>query len=117
MRGLLSAFSSFAGVLLLALAGCNALPSSKPASQWTPEEARGAKVFAQKCARCHLPTTTRTLKGPGLQAITKIGAPPFGAPLSDERITQLIQHGRRAMPAAQVNDGEMRDLLAYLHTL
>jgi mono/diheme cytochrome c family protein len=100
-----------------ALAACRSLPPSKPQAQWTEQESRGALVFQQKCARCHNPTTTKPLKGPGLQAITKVKAMPSGTPPTDERITYLILHGRNMMPAAQVTDSQLNDLLAYLHTL
>ena len=42
---------------------------------------------------------------------------PSGAPPTDERLTQVILHGRNMMPATQINDDQMSDLLAYLHTL
>jgi len=103
--------------LSLALAGCRTLPPSKPPAQWTAQEARGAQVFAQKCARCHSANTTHTLKGPGLQAITKVGAPPFAAPLSDQRILELLQYGRHNMPAAELNASQRNDLMSYLHSL
>jgi mono/diheme cytochrome c family protein len=105
-----------AGSVLLA-AGCRSLPASKPEALWTIDEARGAQLFQQKCARCHYPTTTHGLHGPGLQALTKIKAMPSGAPPTDERITQIILHGRLEMPATQLNDDQLSDLLAYLHTL
>ena len=101
----------------LAVAGCRSLPASKPEALWTMEEARGAQVFHQKCARCHNPTTTHPLNGPGLQAITKIKAMPSGAPPTDERLTAVILHGRNMMPATQLTDAQLSDLLAYLHTL
>jgi mono/diheme cytochrome c family protein len=100
-----------------AIAGCRSLPASKPPELWTAEETRGAQVFQQHCARCHYPTTTRGLHGPGLQALTKIKAMPSGAPPTDERITQTILHGRPMMPATPLSDGQLHDLLAYLHTL
>ncbi len=103
--------------LALAVAGCRSLPASKPEALWTMEEARGAQVFHQKCAKCHRPTSTRSLNGPGLQALTKIKAMPSGAPPTDERITQTIQRGRTNMPATQLTDDQLSDLLAYLHTL
>jgi len=103
--------------LALGLAGCRSLPESKPASEWTPQEARGAEVFQAKCARCHNPTTTRPLNGPGLQAMTKVKAMPSGAPPTDERLTYVILHGRGMMPGTQVADDQLQDLLAYLHTL
>jgi mono/diheme cytochrome c family protein len=103
--------------LAIGLAGCKPLPPSKPASEWTPQEARGAAVYRQNCARCHYPTTTRSLNGPGLQAITKVRSMPSGAPPTDDRITEVILHGRVMMPAIPLDDQQLQDLLAYLHTL
>ncbi len=104
-------------VWALGLAGCQSLPTSKPSSEWTPQEARGAAVYQQKCARCHYPTNSHPLHGPGLQAITKVKAMPSGAPPTDERLTAVILHGRGMMPATPVDDPQLQDLLAYLHTL
>jgi len=101
----------------MALVGCRSLPPSKPEALWTAEEGRGAAVYQQKCARCHHPNTTRPLNGPGLQALTKVKAMPSGAPPTDERLTAVILHGRNMMPAAQLSDDQLSDLLAYLHTL
>jgi mono/diheme cytochrome c family protein len=114
---LLTPVLGLAGVLAVAVAGCRSLPPSKPAELWTPEEARGAQIYQVKCARCHYPTTTQGLHGPGLQALTKIKAMPSGAPPTDERLTQAIVGGRLEMPATPLTDGQLSDLLAYLHTL
>lgn len=103
---------SFAGVV-----GCKSLPPSKPPSEWTAEEARGAQVFQQACAKCHYPTTTHGLHGPGLQAITKIKSMPSGAPPTDDRLTAVILHGHGTMPGTALDDQQLHDLLAYLHTL
>jgi mono/diheme cytochrome c family protein len=98
-------------------AGCRSLPPSKPSSEWTPEEARGARVFQKNCARCHYPTTTAGLRGPGLQAITKVKAMPSGAPPTDERLTAVILRGRGEMPRTTMDDSQLQDLLAYIHSL
>jgi len=103
--------------LAIGLAGCRSLPPSKPASEWTPEEARGAQVYQRDCARCHYPTTTQGLHGPGLQAITKVKAMPSGAPPTDERMTAAILRGHGTMPGTAIPDDQLNDLLAYLHTL
>lgn len=103
--------------LAAALAGCRPLPPSKPESQWTPQEARGAQVFSHACARCHYPTNTHSLHGPGLQAITKIQSMPSGAPPTAERLTAVILHGRGMMPATSLTDAQLSDLLAYLRSL
>ncbi|UWZ85621.1 c-type cytochrome [Occallatibacter riparius] len=118
---LIRTFAAFIAVisaagLFLAL-GCKSLPPSKPESQWTPQEARGAAVYHTACARCHYPTNTRGLNGPGLQAITKVPAMPSGAPPTDERLTNVILHGRNMMPGTSLDDQQLQDLLAYLHTL
>ena len=108
---------ALAGMLAAVLSGCRSLPASKPEALWSIEEARGAQVFHQVCAKCHYPTTTRGLKGPGLQAITKVKSMPSGAPPTDERLTNVILHGRNTMNPTQLTDAQLSDLLAYLHTL
>jgi mono/diheme cytochrome c family protein len=116
----LTAFYGFmfcGAALALVLAGCRSLPPSMPESQWNAQQARGAAVYQMKCARCHYPTTTHPLNGPGLQALTKVNAMPSGAPPTDERLTAVILHGRQMMPATQLTDDQLQDLLAYLHTL
>jgi mono/diheme cytochrome c family protein len=105
-------------ILAAALSGCRSLPPSKPEAQWTPEEARGAQVYRQtKCSKCHYPTSDHSLNGPGLQALTKLKAMPSGQPPTDERLTQVILHGRNMMPGTQMSEADLSDLLAYLHTL
>ena len=99
------------------LSSCKPLPPSKSESLFTPEEARGSQVFQAYCARCHYPTSTRGLRGPGLQALTKVKAMPSGAPPTDERIVQTIRHGHGLMQPVPVTDDELTYLLAYLHTL
>ena len=103
--------------MTIVFAGCRSLPPSKPSSEWTPEEARGAQVYRQACAKCHYPTTTHGLHGPGLQAITKIKSMPSGAPPTDERLTVTILHGHGTMPGTDLNPQQLSDLLAYLHSL
>ena len=103
--------------VVIGFAGCRSLPPSKPASEWTTEEARGATVFEAKCARCHYATSTHSLHGPGLQALTKLKSMPSGAPPTDERLTDVILHGRGMMPGTPLTDEQLSDLLAYLHTL
>jgi mono/diheme cytochrome c family protein len=110
--------AALAAVLLLsALLGCKSLPPSKPEAQFTAEEARGAQVYHVYCARCHYPTSTRGLNGPGLQAMTKVKSLPSGSPPTDERIVQTILHGRGMMPAQPIDETDLQSLLAYLHTL
>jgi len=99
------------------ISGCRSLPASKPEALFSMQEAHGQQIFQVRCARCHYPTTTQGLHGPGLQALTKLKAMPSGAPPTDERITQTILRGHGMMQAVPVEYSEMDDLLAYLHTL
>ena len=108
---------AFASVAVALVLGCRSLPPSKPESQFTEQEARGQQVYNANCARCHYPTNTRSLHGPGLQAITKVQAMPSGAPPTDERLSVVILRGRNMMPGTQLNDDQLNDLLAYLKTL
>jgi mono/diheme cytochrome c family protein len=117
VHALIASFAVLTGATVLVLGGCRSLPPSKPAALWTADEARGAQVYQQQCARCHYPTTTRGLHGPGLQALTKLKAMPSGAPPTDERLTAVILRGRQTMPATSLTDDQLHDLLAYLHTL
>ena len=113
---LLLAFAACSAATTM-MAGCKPLPPSKPESEWTPEEARGAAVYHQACRKCHYPTSTRGLHGPGLQALTKVKSMPSGAPPTDERLTAVILHGHGTMPGAALDNQQLQDLLAYLHTL
>lgn len=118
-RGIVSGvFGLVMGAATMAcLTGCRSLPPSMPPSQWNAQEARGAAVFQQHCARCHYPTSTRGLHGPGLQALTRQKSMPSGAPPTDDRLTDVILHGHGMMPGTALSDSQLQDLLAYLHTL
>ena len=102
------------------LAGCRPpLPPSKPLSELTPQEAAGHEVYAAHCARCHYANSDRSLHGPGLQALYKQKYLPSGAPANDDRVTAVILRGRNMMPAFgnKIDEQQLDDLLAYLHTL
>jgi mono/diheme cytochrome c family protein len=101
------------------LAGCHHLPPSKPLSQLTASEMRGYTVYQQQCAQCHNANSEEPLHGPGLQGIFKKPYLPSGAPANDDRVRAAIADGRNMMPAFGnvLNDQQMNDLIAYLHTL
>jgi hypothetical protein len=46
-----------------------------------------------------------------------VKAMPSGTPPTDERITATIIRGRGMMPATQLSEEQLQDLLAYLHSL
>ena len=102
------------------LAGCRPpLPPSKPLSELTPQELRGHDVFVKDCARCHHANDERSLHGPGLQALYKQKYLASGAPANDDRVTEVVLHGHGMMPAFgnTMDEQQLNDLLAYLHTL
>lgn len=119
MRRPIASLCFFSAAVLFFLAGCHHLPPSKPLDQLTPVETQGYAVFQANCARCHSANTTRTLHGPGLQALYKQPYLASGAPANDDRVASVIRHGRAMMPAFgdTLDDTQLHALLAYLHTL
>ena len=110
----------YIAIIVFSASGCLPnLPPSKPLSELTPQEASGYKVFQSHCARCHRANSQDGLKGPGLQGLYKQKYLPSGAPANDDRVTSAILHGRGMMPsfANDVDEQQLQDLLAYLHTL
>ena len=101
------------------VAGCHHLPPSKPLSELTPSELRGYTVYQQQCAQCHHANSEEALHGPGLQGVFKKPYLPSGAPANDDRVRAAILDGRNVMPAFAnvLDDQQVNDLLAYLHTL
>jgi mono/diheme cytochrome c family protein len=107
-------------VAAIFLSGCRPpLPPSKPLAELTPRENSGYQVFQGHCARCHYANSTEGYKGPGLQALYKQPYLHSGAPANDDRVTSAIIHGRGVMPAFgdKLNEQQLADLIAYLHTL
>lgn len=107
-------------VLTPLLAGCGpSLAPSKPVSALTPQEQQGRAVYDRDCAGCHYANHTGDLHGPSLFGMYRKKYLPSGAPANDERVTPVILRGRNMMPGYQnqLDDEQLRDLLAYLHTL
>ncbi len=105
---------------LLAALGCKPdMPPSKPIAELTPQETSGYALFQSRCAGCHYASSPDALHGPGLQGLYKKQYLPSGAPANDERVSWVILHGRNLMPAVgnNVDEQQLSDLLAYLHTL
>jgi mono/diheme cytochrome c family protein len=105
--------------VVLALAGCKTSQPPKPLEQLTPQERAGHNVFLQQCSLCHDDRTGTAMKGPSLLNIYKKQYLPSGAPANDDRITNVVMHGRGMMPAigGQLSTDDVADLLAYLKTL
>ena len=113
----------FLAIFLLAsltVAGCGpSLSPSKPVSELTAQEQQGRALYNQDCASCHYANHTGDLHGPSLFGVYRKKYLPSGAPANDERVIPVILRGRNMMPGYQnqLNDEQLRDLVAYLHTL
>src|SRR5437868_4616231 len=74
-----------------------------------PPAAPGARSFATRCSVCHGGNGTGNERAPGI--LRFVGAS------SDDQIAALIRKGVNAMPPHNIPDAEMKDLVAFLHTL
>jgi mono/diheme cytochrome c family protein len=106
---------------LLALAGCDVERRKSDAELGlNPQQAEGRRLYDNYCDRCHEPYSSRGKKGPSLKGVFK---KPYlsmsGLPANDDRMIDIIKYGRAKMDGfGQVmTDQQIKDLLAYLHTL
>lgn len=83
------------------------------------QESVGRQVFDQRCASCHYPYSSNSLHGPGLDRLYRKKYLPSGLPANDRFVMQTIVSGRGMMPAegSILSDEQLRELIAYLHTL
>jgi mono/diheme cytochrome c family protein len=113
-----------AGVALLTLVSFCACDVERRKSDaelgLNPQQAVGRKIYDSHCDRCHDPYSTHGRKGPGLKGVFK---QPYlsvsGLPANDERVVDIIRLGRKEMPgySQTLNQQDIEELLAYLHTL
>jgi mono/diheme cytochrome c family protein len=105
-------------ILVVGFAACSA-KASKPARPLTAQELRGREIFAANCAICHNAYKNEPLQGPPLLGMWSKQSLPSGLPATDEHVRTTIISGRRNMPSFNgvLDDKQMEDLLAFLHTL
>ena len=112
---------SVAILALLALGGCDVERRKSDAELGlNPQQAAGRKLYDNYCARCHEPYSSRGKQGPSLKGVFKRSYLSLsGLPANDDRMTDIVKYGRAKMEGfSQVmNDQQIKDLLAYLHTL
>jgi mono/diheme cytochrome c family protein len=106
-------------VCALVLAGCRSAPPPTPLDQLNAQQTHGHAVYQAHCAQCHYDRQSGAFKGPSLLGVFKKQSLPSGAAATDERVSSTILHGRNMMPAManQMDQGDVDDVLAYLHTL
>jgi mono/diheme cytochrome c family protein len=113
--------ASVAILALLALGGCDVERRKSDAELGlNPQQAEGRKLYDNYCDRCHEPYSSRGKKGPGLKGVFKQQYLSLsGLPANDVRMTDIIKFGRAKMEGFNqvMTDQQIKDLLAYLHTL
>ncbi len=106
---------------LLALPGCDVERRKSDAELGLdPQQAEGRKLYDNYCDRCHEPYSSHGKKGPSLKGVFKHQYLSLsGLPANDDRMTDIVKFGRAKMEGfGQVmTDQQIKDLLAYLHTL
>jgi len=85
-----------------------------------PQQAAGRKLYDNYCDRCHEPYSSRGKKGPSMKGIYKRQYMELsGLPVNDDRMLDIIKYGRSKMEGFKqvMTDDQIRDLIAYMHTL
>jgi mono/diheme cytochrome c family protein len=105
--------------MAMALAGCKSTKPPVPLENLNTQQTRGRVVFRTHCAICHYDRQNDPLAGPSLMGVFQKSSLPSGAPANDERVTATVLHGHGLMPALgnTMDQQDVDDLLAYLHTL
>jgi mono/diheme cytochrome c family protein len=94
--------------------------SPTPNSASIRNRPRAERLYDNYCDRCHEPYSSRGKKGPSLKGVFKHQYLSLsGLPANDERMTDIIKYGRAKMEGFNqvMTDQQIKDLLAYLHTL
>jgi len=92
--------------------------TAAPATNAT-EIASGKQIYNVQCAVCHYAHSVAKKIGPGLKNIYSRGKFAGGEKVNDESMRKWINNGGKDMPAFQnlLKPNEVRDLMAYLHTI
>ena len=113
--------ASLVVLALLAIAGCDVERRKSDAELGlNPQQAEGRRLYDNYCDRCHEPYSSRGKKGPSMKGVFKRQYLDLsGLPANDERVTDIIKFGRAKMEGFNqvMTDQQIKDLLAYLHTL
>jgi mono/diheme cytochrome c family protein len=94
------------------LIACSKIPSQS--------DTNGRALFQLHCAPCHdTPPPDLLKEPPKLNGLFTSKTLPSGAPATDEQVRKVIIEGLRTMPAfdRRLQEKDVRDLIAYLHTL
>jgi len=113
--------ASVALIALLTLTGCDVERRKSDAELGlNSQQAEGRRLYDNYCDRCHEPYSSRGKKGPPLKGVLKQQYLPLsGLPANDDRVGEIVKYGRSKMEGfgRVLSDQQIKDLLAYLHTL
>ena len=114
--------SIFLSIVLAGLfTGCGKDPAQMTDAELglNAQQSRGRRVYAIYCLNCHPAYSSSGNKGPGMKALFKKEYLPSGLTPTEEHVEQTIVRGRNMMPrfGDQLDQQEITDLIAYLHTL
>ena len=98
---------------------CHRYRAPVPVNELTTQQMAGRAVFQTQCAQCHSDRTDQAKNGPALVSLFQKPSLHSGAAATDERVTATVMRGHGIMRAMgdRVDEEQMADLLAYLHTL
>jgi mono/diheme cytochrome c family protein len=103
------------------LSGCGKDPAKMSDAELglNAQQAHGRKVYNMYCLGCHPVYSSSGNKGPGLKKLYQKQYLPSGLTATDEHVMQSIVRGRGMMPrfGDQLDQQELQELVAYLHTL
>ena len=104
--------------IALLVSGCERSSNNKLGRPLNATELRGQKLFVANCHKCHQPDNGLATQGPPLEGLFDKKFLPSGAPANDERVQNVIQYGRRSMPAfgPVLDDSQINAIIAYLKT-
>ena len=80
----------------------------------------GQDLFELHCAECHeMPNPDLKKQPPKLEGLFSSKTLPSGAPATDDQVRKTIVEGLGTMPPfnGRLSETDVRDLIAYLHTL
>ncbi len=107
--------------VVLSLIACDAERRKSDAELGlNPQQAEGRKLYDNYCDRCHESYSSRGKKGPPLKGVfNQQYLPLSGLPANDDRVGEIVKYGRSKMEGFSrvMSDQQIKDLLAYLHTL
>jgi len=93
--------------------------NKKAAAKPAGDKEKGEEIYRANCAVCHYADKTDKRIGPGLAGLFKREKMENGKPINDANVREIIMEGYEKMIPFKdkLDDKQLADLIAYLHTL